>query len=67
MLLFACGIEIDELFFDAGGNDNGFGTLMFGGELAHLGNERMTVGIGLRVGELVFGNVAGVDRLLRGK
>ena len=56
-----------EFFFDAGGDDDGFGAGVFGGEFADAGD----LGVGVRVcggtGEFVFADVAGVDGAFGGE
>ena len=61
------GRHVAELFLDAGGDDHCLGTGMFGGELADAGDLGMGIGVFNRSSQFVFGDVAGVNGLFRGK
>ena len=61
------GGQLAEFLLDAGGDDDGFGAAVFGGELADARDLGMRVGIFGGPGEFVFGDVAGVDGALGGK
>ena len=63
---FLCflGGEVDEFFFDASGDDDGFGSVCFGGVVLHFFDERMALRVSGGGTEFVFGNVAGEDGAL---
>ena len=66
-LLRFFGSEVDELFLDASRDDDGFGSVSFGGVILHLFDERVTLWVGGRFAEFVFGDVAGKDGSFTGE